>query len=109
MNNQKFLDTEGGKVNIAVPAESVSGELIRVGDIIGVLEADRDSYGKGVLVRRGVFNLSVVAASAVAVGQSLYHDGTVLTDDDTDAIFAGYAMQVISTPSTATIQVLLGH
>lgn len=97
------------------PTSPASGAACRVGQICGVATGGKDSAGKFVIQRRGVYNLSVKAVNnagnvAVAVGDAIYYDDAetpALCKDNTNGVFFGYALAAITSGSTATIPVEL--
>ncbi len=98
------------------PAAPNSGDVVRFGHLAGVAvtdEGDGTSVATETSVRvgGGVYALSVTdtATGGIAAGAKLWmHDGSPPTVDNvsTAGYFFGYALQVISTGATATINVL---
>lgn len=106
----------GESLLLAVPEGTVSGDPVVAGSIPGVAMFDRDSAGKAMVKTTGVFTFSVKGVdgsgnSAVAVGDILYYvsgDTPKISKKATGVRF-GYALQTITSGSTATIQVKLGY
>lgn len=104
------------KAAMTHPAAPVSGDPCRLGNITGVALVSRNAAGDTVMdIGVGIFSLSVkgidqTANSPVAKGDVLYYvdaDVPVLSKKNT-GIFFGYALETITTGSTATIRVLTG-
>jgi len=93
-----------------------SGDPCLAGQLSGVAMAAAVS-GVAVVDLMGVYSLSVKgvitgpANSAVAVGDILYYSAghTPKLDKDTGGVRFGYALGVITSGSTATIEVKLGY
>jgi uncharacterized protein DUF2190 len=104
----------GKRLNLTLSdGGAASGDPARVGQMTGVVEAASVS-SKAVLVREGVYNLSVKGVdgsgnAAVALGDVLYY-----VDADTPKISKktagykiGYALAAVTSGATATIEVVL--
>lgn len=59
-------------VTVAAPAAVSSGDLVVVGGIVGVAQADADNGANVALVRRGVFDLTKNAGFAPSAGDPAY-------------------------------------
>jgi predicted RecA/RadA family phage recombinase len=105
---------DGKLLHIAVGAAIVSGNPVVVGNAIrGVAQTSYDANGKAVIDTEGVYDLSVQAVddagnSAVAIGDRLYHDGTTTLSKKKSGKFFGVALEVVTTGTTATINVKIG-
>ncbi|MGH9196701.1 MAG: capsid cement protein [Acidimicrobiia bacterium] len=100
------------------PATPVSGDPVLVINIPGVSLTAERADGTTSIQTDGVFNLSVRgetnagAGSAVAIGDILYYDqpmGTPFLNKDTTGIRFGYALGTVTSATTATIPVKIGH
>lgn len=95
------------------PTAPASGAPCRVGQIPGVATGARDSSGKYVISRRGIYNLSAKAVnaggnSAIAIGDLLYYDDAetpAICKDSTNGVLFGRALGAVTSGSTATIPV----
>ena len=92
--------------NITVPAPAggtVSGELYKVGAIIGVAATTEAAGDPVVLVTVGVFGLNKTSAQAWAVGDLIYMNTTsrMLTNvSATGLVLVGMATEVAANPSS---------
>jgi hypothetical protein len=102
--------------NFPVDSGVVSGDPVVISSLPGVAETTRDSDGKADVKHPGgsVYDLSVKAVndsgnSTVAVGDKLYYvsGDTPQLSKKVSGVFFGYAMEGITTGSTANIEVLL--
>jgi predicted RecA/RadA family phage recombinase len=102
---------DGKLLYLTVGAAIVSGDPVVVGNAIrGVAQTSYDANGKAVIDTEGVYDLSVQAVddagnSAVAIGDRLYHDGTTTLSKKKSGKFFGIALEVVTTGTTATINV----
>lgn len=91
---------------LTVPAPdggTVSGELYKVGAIIGVAATTEIETAPVVLKLDGVFGLTKISAQAWAIGDPIYMNITsrALTNvSDTDLVLVGVATEVAANPST---------
>lgn len=107
---------QGEQIYITVPAGTASGDPVVDGQIPGVALSAIDAANKASVSVRGVYSLSVKAIdgggnSAVAEGDVIYYvsaDTPKLSKKNTGVRF-GYALDAITSGSTATIRVLLGY
>lgn len=105
---------ESGKyLSVAVASTVVSGDPVLVGSMCGIATTDYNAAtGKASVDFGGVYDLSVNAVnnagnSAVAIGDPIYYvagDTPVLSKKQTGVLF-GFAMETITSGSTATINV----
>lgn len=116
-SNRKY--EKGQRLNVACthPASPASGNPCRFGEMLGVAENDEDSDGNTVVdFGPAVYNLPVkghdgTSNAAVAVGDKLYYDDTLINDGtgplnkDTSKRFFGYALAAVTSGSTSTIAV----
>lgn len=111
----------GRKLSLTVdhPASPSSNDPTRTGNLIGVALTDERSDGTTTVDNGGVYDLSVKAIdddgnSAVAVGDKLYYvdadidDGTGFLSKKVSGYFAGLALEIVTSGSTDTINVLNG-
>ena len=97
---------------VPVPSGVVSGDPVLIGEaLVGVALIDRDDDGEATVQFDGEFDLEVVAAGAMAVGDVVYiDDATSRTLSDTNTgVHFGYLMEVIAGASTVTVRVKVGH
>jgi predicted RecA/RadA family phage recombinase len=115
--NRKFKDGKQLQVVCSDPATPASGDPVIVGQIPGVAQAAEDTAdGLTSVDFGGVYLLSVKGVdgggnSAVAVGDILYYvtaDTPKISKKATGVRF-GYALEAITSGSTATIQVKVGY
>lgn len=118
--NEKFAHTKALSLVCSHPATPSSGDPVHAGQIPGVALNDEATSGglsgQTTVALDGVFDLSVKAIdgggnSAVAVGDILYYvdaDTPVLSKKNTGVRF-GYALEAITSGSTATINVKVGY
>lgn len=100
---------------VQIPKASISkGAVVNTGAFLGVALQDTDADGLvDCDIGPAVHNLSVVGAdgagnSAVAIGDALYWDATVINKDVTNGKRLGTALDVVSSGATTTIRVLFG-
>lgn len=97
------------------PADPDSGDPCVYGNIPGVAVGNTDqATNQVVLDTGGIYELSVVGAdgsgnAAVAVGDLVYLDATVVNADDSNGVRFGYALGAVSSGATTVIQVKLGY
>lgn len=86
-------------------ATHASGDVVEVGEYIGVNAYDVESGDEGELAITGVFSLPKVAATAFADGDIAYWDGSQVTNVNTDALLG--TVDKAAQSADAEIQVLL--
>lgn len=99
---------------LAVTSGVLSGDPVQVGALTGVATFDRDTAGKTTVDFQGVYSLSVKGINdagnvAVAVGDAIYFvsgDTPKLSKKASGTLF-GYALGVVLTSATTTIDVML--
>lgn len=74
-------------------ADKVSGQVVRIGQILGVCLVDIASNATGSVAIRGVFNVPKVSAAVIADGEGLTWDASAAAFDDNAA-----------TPATGDVQ-----
>jgi predicted RecA/RadA family phage recombinase len=113
MATNQIFDEGPLSVVCSNPASPASGDPVRYGSFTGVALADEDADGNTpVDFRENVWDLSVKAVnaggnSAVAVGDAIYYvdaDTPKLSKKNTGYLF-GFALEAITSGSTATIRV----
>lgn len=67
--NEVFRDAD--HITLPVVASVVSGEVVKVGSLIGVAQTSRDSDGNATVWRKGAFRVTAAAAT-YAVGDPIY-------------------------------------
>ncbi len=115
MKNEAF--PYGKDLSLPVPAGTVSGAPVAVGQIPGVASTDRRADGMTSVKMHGVFRLAVVGQEwngtaivnvAIAEGAILYLNGTTLNRDNRGVRF-GYALEPVAAGATTTILVKVGY
>lgn len=104
------------KAAMTHPISPVSGDPCRLGSITGVALVTKNAAGDTVAdIGVSIFSLSVKGVDAggnspVAKGDALYYvdADTPVLSKKVAGIFFGYALETITTGSTATIRVLTG-
>ena len=104
--------------NLAVPASTVSGDVILIGEMVVFVQGDRDSDGYSVCSIPG-YHVQVItvygrgdgANSAVAVGDRLYADSAdgQINKDSTNGEAFGFALGTVTSGSNAEIAVAFGQ
>lgn len=104
-------------LKLAVPNGTKSGEVVAIGSapLIGVAMTDADDNDNASVWLPGislVLELPVVGEdgsgnSAVAIGDSLYLDGTDYNKDSTNGDHIGYALGAVSSGATDNILVAM--
>ena len=101
----KTFIQHGDCVTVPAPAGgTVSGELYKVGGIIGVAATTEVAGAPVVLKLNGVFSLTKISAQAWAVGDPLFMNTTsrVLTNvSTTGLVLVGMATEIAANPSAA--------
>ncbi|GAA0403023.1 hypothetical protein GCM10009530_63750 [Microbispora corallina] len=109
---------DGNQIALAAtdPATPASGDPVLVGQLPGVAIITEGSDGLATIKTNGVATLSVKGVdgggnSAVAVGDIIYYvtaDTPKLSKKNTGVRF-GYALDAVTSGSTATIRVKIGY
>lgn len=111
--NRVFED--GKQLSMAVASTVGSGDPVAIGNLSGVALTDYSaSTGKATIDFGGVYDLSVKAVDnagnvAIAVGDPIYlvSTDTPVLSGKTVGVFFGFALEAITSGSTATIKVRL--
>lgn len=91
----------GDNLTLTMTAAVASGQLVKVGAIVGVAQANAAEGEDVVLVRRGVFDLPKTAAQAWQPGAKVYMTDTgELTTTATGNTAVGAAVEAAANPST---------
>lgn len=98
----------GENLTLAAPAAVVSGQLVKVGSIIGVAAETVAQGAKVDLVTMGVFDLAKVGTDAFAEGAPVYHRASdnLVTSTAAGNTRIGVAIAAAGNPS-ATVKVRL--
>lgn len=103
---------DGEQLSVPVIAGTVSGSPVIVGMLPGVALTTRDANGNSTCqLGDGIFNVSVVAAGAVTVGQPIYITSTTYALSDAAGAgkqLFGHAMAAKAS-GTSTIPVRIAH
>ena len=99
---------KGDAIVFTAAANVASGDLVAVGDLVGVAVADVLNGQQGVMYIEGVYEVPKLAADNMTHGSLLYFDVSEgeLTLTSTDNVKAGYAFEAAGA-STATVKVKL--
>lgn len=98
----------GENVTVPAPAAVASGDVVVLGDLVGIASTDAATGDAVALVTRGVFELAKVGADAFAIGDAVYvrdADGLV-SATATDNTRIGIAVSTAGNPS-AVVRVRL--
>ncbi len=93
----------GNTITVSAPDDIEGGEIVAMGDLIGVAAGDAETGADLDLVLVGVFDLAKVSTDAITIGQAVYvAGGVVTTDDDSGANpFLGHAVTAALNPSAS--------
>lgn len=103
---------------LSAPATPTSGDPGVLGQIPVVALTDEadggNAAGEVTFAMSGIFECPVTGANAagntaVAIGDIIYWDSTVLNKDNTNGIRWGYALGAVSSGATTTIKVKVGY
>ncbi len=111
MKNEAF--PYGKDLSLPVPAGTVSGAPVAVGQIPGVASTDRRADGRASVKMHGVFRLAVrgfdgTANVAIAEGAIVFLNGTELNRNAAGVRY-GYALEPVAAGATTTILVKVGY
>ena len=102
----KIFVNSGATATITAPRDIVSGELVAEGALVGFAQADAKEGELVAIVTEGVFQVDVLTATDVDLGDVIYLDAGALTTDATDTVRAGVAYSAgTSDGVTATVNV----
>jgi predicted RecA/RadA family phage recombinase len=90
----------GDVITVTAPGTIASGDLVRIGNLIGVAVGAAASGESVPIKTMGVFELPKVAGQQWGVGDLIYFDGAACTTDDTYTPLIGVA--VADAAETAT-------
>lgn len=78
----------GEAIDLTVSADTLSGEVVIVGDLIGVASCTVKSGEVVAVNREGVYELPKKTGTAMAVGDKAYYNATdkEVTDDNADTL-----------------------
>lgn len=120
MSRNRVLE-HGDSFPVTVPAGTLSGAPVAVGQLPGVARIDRmtvgEHAGKATVDFHGVYNLAVVGQEwngtaivsvAIAEGAILYLNGTTINRDNRGVRY-GYALDPVASGATTTIRVKVGY
>lgn len=99
---------QGDVADYTASAAVASGDVVVIGDRVGIAATDIAKNETGSVDLVGVFEVSKVAATAIAQGKKVYWDATnkVMTSAATGNTFAGYA-HVAAASADTTVKVNL--
>jgi len=81
---KNFVQT-GRVMPFVAGANVTSGQVVRVGNILGVATSDVANGASGLLQLEGVFSVPKVSGAVIAAGESLTWDASVAAFDDNAA------------------------
>ena len=100
----------GNTITIPAPDDIEGGEIVAMGDLIGVAAGDAETGADLDLVLVGVFDLAKVSTDAITIGAPVYVDanGLVTVEEDdgdtptpADHAFLGHAVTAAPNPSAS--------
>lgn len=100
----------GENITLPAPADVLSGQLVAIGDIIGVAQGNALQGEPVVFVRRGVFTLPKTSAQVWTIGAKVYFDtanGVVTTTASGNKII-GAAVEAAANPTAVGLVLLDG-
>jgi len=100
----------GSPLTVTAATDTTSGDLVKVGSLIGLAAGDAATGEAMVVHLMGVFEVPKLASDDVAVGDALYYDATAehLTKSASDNTYAGVAAAAAGIGAT-TVQAFLGY
>lgn len=100
----------GSPLTVTAASDTTSGDLVKVGSLIGVAAGDAKTGELMVVHLMGVFEVPKLASDDVAVGDALYYDAAAghLTKSASDNTYAGVGAAAAGI-GTATVQAFLGY
>jgi len=110
MQNEVYREAD--ELSLPVTADTKKGSPVKVGSLIGVTATDEGAGGNAdgyaTVWMHGAYNLPVVAAAAMTVGQAVYFksDGSLVDASSGNTLF-GYALAAVAEAGTVTIPVKL--
>ena len=99
---------KGENITVPSPADIASGDVVVIGNLVGVAAGDAATGGDLDIVTVGVFALPKTSALAIAVGDRVYWDSTNSIANKTASgnTLLGVAVAAAANPS-ATVNVRL--
>ena len=93
----------GDVLTIPAPANTLSGEVVIIGELRGVALGDAAETATLDVQTEGVFELAKVAANAFAIGAAVYYDADtkLVTATSTDNVRLGFAVTVAAAGSAS--------
>lgn len=76
----KNFKQQGDTITVVAPGAVSSGDIVQVGQIVGIAITDALSGANVELKRTGIFELPAVSAEVWTDGQVVYFDGTNISD-----------------------------
>jgi predicted RecA/RadA family phage recombinase len=101
---------QGVNLTVPAPANTLSGEVVVIGDLHGVASINAAEGADLVFVTEGVFELPKVAANAFTVGAKVYYDSAakLVTTTASGNTLIGAAVEA-AIATTATVKVKIIH
>lgn len=96
----------GNVMDVVVGAKTDAGDVVVVGDIVGVALSDIANGATGPVQVSGVFELPKAASQAISQGVTVYWNGSAITTTASTNDPAGVAWRAAGS-SDATVQVAL--
>lgn len=110
--NARFY--QNGKTIDYTPVAAVAaGDVVVIGNIIGIAQTDIAAGALGAVDIEGVFEFKKTASAVVTAGAAVFYDGTAETVDGTAAdgkVFAGYAVKAAAAAdATVFVKINVGY
>lgn len=107
---------EADHLLLPVAAGVVSGEVVKVGSLVGVAETDRDTDGNATVARKGAYTVQAAAAT-YAVGDPIYGHATgggavtervqLIDGTSTTGTLIGYSLEAKTLAATGDLTIAL--
>lgn len=103
----KTFVQEGEIVTVLAPAAVVAGQMLRVGQLVGVAITDAASGAPVNIAAQGIFDVTKAGSQAWTVGAAIYGVGTTTlvatTATTTGNIYLGVAMAPVGSGAGETV------
>lgn len=99
----------GDYIDVPGPSGGVSsGDLVKIGQLIGVAVVDADEGEMFSMAMTGVFELPKDGDAEFEIGDYVYFDGTECTDDDEDDLVGVAVMDAAEAAPVVRVRLLVG-
>lgn len=104
---------KGDRLYLPVPANTVSGQALVIGDLPCVAVTDRDANEKASVQTDGVYKFSVEGKNKagnekIEVGQKVFLKEGKLGRNSEEGKFFGYALEEVASGATTEVRVKVG-